>query len=76
MKKYFPLSFKFSDSVINLLIGLVVYIVVGAIGGVAIAIVGAMPIIGIVAWVLGLALDIYVVVGIVLLLLAFFGVVK
>ena len=76
MKKYFPLSFKFSDSVLNLIIGLVVYIVVGAIGGVAIAIVGALPIVGIIAWVLGLALDIYVVVGIVVLLLAFFGVVK
>lgn len=76
MKQYFPLSFKFSNSVLNLIIGIVIYIVVGAIGGVAIAIVGAMPIIGIIAWVLGLALDIYVVVGIVLLLLAFFGVVK
>lgn len=76
MKNLFPLSFKWASSLVSMLIGVVIYIVVGAVAGLAIGFIGAMPIIGIIAWVLGLAVDVYVVVGIVVLVLAYLKVVK
>lgn len=76
MKNLFPLSFKWASSLVSMLIGVVIYIVVGAVAGLAIGFIGAMPIIGIIAWVLGLAVDVYVVVGIIVLVLAYLKVVK
>ena len=76
MKNLFPLSFKWASSLVSMLIGVVIYIVVGAVAGLAIGFIGGMPIIGIIAWVLGLAVDVYVVVGIVVLVLAYLKVVK
>lgn len=76
MKNLFPLSFKWASSLVSMLIGVVIYIVVGAVAGLAIGFIGAIPIIGIIAWVLGLAVDVYVVVGIIVLVLAYLKVVK
>lgn len=76
MKNLFPLSFKWASSLVSMLIGVVIYIVVGAVAGLAIGFIGSIPIIGIIAWVLGLAVDVYVVVGIIVLVLAYLKVVK
>jgi hypothetical protein len=76
LKKIFPLSFRFANYVVDLIIGIMLYILVGAIDGVLIGIVVTIPIIGIVAWILGLALDVYVLAGVVIEILAFLKVVK
>ena len=70
LKKIFPLSFKYIGDIGKLIIGILVYLIVGALGGVLIGIVGAIPIIGILAWILGTALDVYVVAGIIIEILA------
>lgn len=76
MKKWFPLSFSWAKSLVSMLIGVLVYLVVGAVAGIAIGIIGALPIVGIIAWVLGLAVDVYVLAGIIILVLAYLKIVK
>ncbi len=75
MNKYFPFSYKAKD-LVGLIVSIVLYIVAGAVGGLVIGLLSAIPVIGIIAWVLGLALDIYCVVGLVLAILVFLKVVK
>lgn len=82
LKKFFPLSFKYTGSVSNLVIGVLVYILVGILAGVVIflaTLIGALiPIIGpLLAWALGVVgalVDVYVVAGIVIQFLAHFKV--
>lgn len=84
LKKLFPLSFKHTDTVKDLLIGIIVYICAGIIAGLAIwlggFITGWIPVVGtIIGWVLrilGALVDIYVVSGIVIQILAYFKVIK
>lgn len=76
MKKLFPLSFKWASSLVSMLIGVVIYIVVGAIFGVAIGLLNTIPVVNLVAWIVGIAVDVYVVAGIVVLILAYLKVVK
>ena len=84
MKKLFPISYKNSKGVVDFIVGLLTYIAIGIIAGVAIwlatALVGWVPLIGsIIASVLGLVstlIAVYVLIGIVLLILAFLKVIK
>ena len=83
-KKFWSLSFKYSKSLIDMLIGIIIYIVIGAIAGALIwlagAIVGWIPVVGlIVGWILrivGLAIELWVLIGIVLSILATLKIVK
>ena len=75
LKKFFPFSFGATD-VVNLVIRAIVYLVAGALGGVIIGIVAAVPVIG---WLLGIVggfIDLYVLVGIVLMVLDYLKVLK
>ena len=84
LKKIFPLSFKRTDSVANLIIGILIYLVVGLVAGALIAISGLVtgwiPVIGaLIGWVLGIVgtiVDIYVVAGIVIQILVFAKIIK
>ena len=76
LKKLFPLSFKRTDSVGNLIVGILIYLVVGIIGGVAIGILAHIPVVNWVVGIVGALLDLYCVVGIVLQILAFCKVLK
>ena len=84
LKKIFPLSFKRVDTVANLIIGILIYLVVGIVAGVLIAlstlIVGWIPVVGlIIGWVLGIAsslIGVYVLAGIVIQILVFAKVIK
>ena len=84
LKKFFPLSFKRTDSVGNLIIGILLYLVVGIIAGaliwLATAIAGWIPVLGaIIGWALGVIgalVDLYVLAGIIIQLLVFFKVIK
>lgn len=84
LKKLFPISWDYSKGVINLIVGILMYLAVGLIAGVVIwlsgVIIGWIPVVGaIVGWVLriaGILVDAYVIVGIVLQVLVFTKVIK
>ena len=83
LKKIFPLSWKYQSSVKDLVIGIIIYIVAGIIGGALLAIAGLFTgipvlgaILGIALRIIGIAIDIYVVVGIVLQVLLYTEVIK
>ena len=84
LKKFFPLSFKRLDSVANLVIGILIYLLVGLVAGALIAlstmIVGWIPVIGaIIGWALGVVsslIGLYVLAGIIIQILAYCKVFK
>lgn len=84
LKKFFPLSFKRTDTIGNLIVGILLYIVVGFIAGVLIGlsalITGWIPVVGaIIGWILGIAsslIEIYVLAGIIIQILVFAKVLK
>ena len=84
LKKYFPLSFKRTDTVANLIVGILIYVVAEIIIGAIIALAGLLggwiPVIGaILGWALGLVsglVGIYVFAGIVIQILVFAKVIK
>ena len=76
LKKIFPVSFKFQDSVANLILGVLVYLVVGALMGVVFALVRLIPIGG---WIVGIfsgLIGVYVLAGIIIMFLSYFKVLK
>lgn len=84
LKKLFPLSFKKPESVGKLVIAVLLYLLVGVVAAVVIALAGVItgwiPVVGVViGWllrILGMLVDVYVVVGIVFLFLHYFDVIK
>ena len=84
LKKWFPVSFDRSKSLVEMLIGVVIYLVIGLLAGLLIgfagAITGWIPVVGtVVEWLLrivGILVEAYNLVGIVLLILAFLKVIK
>ena len=84
LKKIFPLSFKRVDEIGNLILGIIIYLVVGIIAGALIwlstALVGWIPVVGaIIGWALGVVsslIGVYVLVGIVIQILVFAKVIK
>lgn len=84
LKKIFPLSFKRTDTAANLIIGILIYLVVGILAGVLIwlstALVGWIPVVGpIIGWVLGVVsglIGLYVLAGIIIQILVFAKVIK
>lgn len=84
LKKLFPLSFKRTDSVANLVIGILLYLVVGVIAGALIWLSTFLtvwiPVVGlIIAWILRVVsslVGIYVLAGIVIQILVFAKVIK
>lgn len=75
LKKFFPYSFGVK-SVVNMLIKILIYIVVGAIIGAVIGLFGKIPVIGILASIVGWIVELYVFVGVVLAILNFLKIVK
>ena len=84
LKKFFPLSFKRTDTVANLIVGILIYVVaeiiVGAVIGLSTLIVGWIPVVGpIIGWALGVVgslVGLYVLAGIVIQILVFAKVIK
>lgn len=84
LKKIFPLSFKYKNSVAELIIGIILQLLVGIVAGLIIwlatAITGWIPVlgvvIGIVIGLVGGLIDLYVLAGIVIEILAFAKVLK
>ena len=76
VKKYFPYSFKEKAGVISLLLQVLIYFVVGAIATFAIGLLANIPIIGFIFSLICGLVDLYVLVGVVLSVLHFLGIVK
>lgn len=76
LKKFFPLSFKFVDSVANLIIGILIYLVAGAVAGAVIGLLSGIPIVGFLFGLVGSLLGIYVFAGIVIQVLVFCKILK
>lgn len=76
LRKLFPLSFKYADTVTNLIIGILIYLVGGAIGGAIIGILCHIPFLGIIFSLAGSLLSIYCFAGIVIEILVFAKVLK
>lgn len=84
IKKFWGLSWKFSKDVPNLIIGIIVYLCLGFIVGLAIwlatALTGWIPVVGaLIAWVLGVVSSltgVYSLIGLILLILVFCKVIK
>ena len=84
MKKYFPLSFKNTSDPIGMIVSIIIYLVIGAVAGFLIWFAGMLggwiPVVGaVLGWVLrivSIIVDIYVLAGIVISVLAFLGIVK
>ncbi len=76
LKKIFPLSFAFVKDVANLIIGILIYVVIGAVAPVILGILGFLPIIG---WILSIVsglIGLYCLIGIILQVLVFAKVIK
>jgi hypothetical protein len=83
LKKIFPLSFKYTDGVANLIIGILLQLVVGIIAGVVIWVAGfltGIPVLGailaLVLRILGTLVDLYVLAGIIIQILVFAKIIK
>ena len=76
LKKFFPISFKYADTVANLIIGILIYLVGGAIAGTIIGWLSAIPLVGLVFGLVGSLLGIYSFAGIVIEVLLFAKVLK
>ena len=84
LKKLFPISFKYADSVSSLIIGIIIYIVAAVLGGLLIGLANVLfgwspfvnTVIILISRVLGALIEVYVVAGIVVQVLAFLKIVK
>ena len=76
LKKIFPLSYKYIQNVERLITGIIIYLVIGIIGGVFVYLGSLIPYVDFIFWALGTLLDLYVVGGIVILILVYTKVIK
>ena len=77
LKKLWPTPFKIErKNLSSFLIQLIIFIVACAVVGVLIGVLSAIPIIGIIFWIVGSLLEIYSIVGVVLCVLVFLDVIK
>lgn len=76
LKKVFPISFKYADTVANLIIGILIYVVGNAVAGAVIGLLAVIPLIGWLFSLAGTLLGIYGTAGIVIEILIFAKVLK
>ena len=77
LKKFFPISFKYTGSVKDLIIGIVTYLVAGLSVSFLLGLVGKiLPFLGLILGLVGGIFDLYCTVGIVLQVLVFAKVLK
>ena len=75
IKKLWPTPFNIKKgSLSSFLIQLIVFLVITAVVGVLIGVLSGVPIVGIIFWIVGGLMELYTIVGIVLCILNFLGV--
>lgn len=75
LKKLFPFSFGVKD-VATLIIKILIYIVVGAVIGFVLSLIGKIPVIGLITGLVGALIEIYLLAAIVIAILDFCKVLK
>ena len=75
LKKIFPQAFK-ATNVNALIISLIIYLVIGIVGGAAIGLLAGIPLIGLIFQVLGAIVSLFSLLGIILSILVFLKVVQ
>lgn len=75
LKKFFPLSFGAKD-VASLVIKVIIYVVAGIVFGFLIGLLAGIPVVGLLASLIGAFAEVYVTAGIVLTFLSYFKVIK
>ncbi len=76
LKNLWPTPFKIKKGdLASFLIQLIIFVIVCAVVGVLFGVLGGIPILGIIFWIFGSLLEIYSIIGIVLCVLKFAGVV-
>lgn len=75
LQKFFPNAFKAHD-LTSFIVALIIYAVIGIVGGFVIGILAGIPLIGLFAGIAGALLELYTVVGVVLSILVFLKVLK
>ncbi|MBP3378094.1 MAG: hypothetical protein J6L96_05040 [Clostridia bacterium] len=77
LKMIWPTPFKVQEKdVVSLVMQLVIFLVVCTVGGLLIGLLAGLPVVGFIFVILGSLLDIYGLVGIILAVLKFLGMVK
>ncbi len=76
LKKLFPLSFRFTGSVANLVIGVLIYLAASAVLGVVLGFLGLLPLMKLVADLTSAVVGVYSTGGIVIMFLYHFNVLK
>lgn len=76
LKQAFPLSFKMTGSVANLVIGCIIYVVVSAVVGVLLGFLGQIPLMKLVTDITASLVGVYTTGGIVIMFLYHFKVLK
>lgn len=77
LKKFWPTPFKIKEKdLVSFLVQLIIFIVIVAVVGWLIGVLAALPIFGIIFSILGSLIGLYNIVGIVLCVLKFLGIVK
>lgn len=77
LKTIWPTPFKIErKNLSSFLIQLIIFIVVCAVVGILIGVLSAIPILGVIFWILGSLLELYSFIGIVLCVLVFLDVIK
>lgn len=76
LKKIFPLSFSFADTIVNLVVGIVIYLVAPAVASVVLGLLAKIPLLGVLFAVVNWVIGIYAFVGLVLLILVYLKLVK
>lgn len=76
IKKLFPYSFGEKKTVGALIVNILIQLLVGAVASVLIGVLAKIPIVGILVWIVGALVDLYVLVGIILSILDYMKVLK
>ena len=76
LKKFFPRSFSHSNTVAQVIITAIIYLVVGAVASVAIKILSFIPVVNLIVGILGSLVSIYCFVGIVVSILVYLKVIN
>ena len=77
LKQVFPISFGVKEKVLkDLVVSIVIYLVIGLVAGLALGLLGKIPVVNIVVGIVGWAVEAYNLVGIILVVLKFLGLVR
>ena len=76
LKKYFPLAFTPKSDVVALVINSIIHVVINAVAGVAIALLVAIPLVGIIVSAVGGLVGLYFLISLVLSILDYLKILK